>query len=315
MKPIGNIFKNVENIEKISERKETEQNIIDTIIDSKKMQNFIKNSEETVTRQMIIDDLINAKLYVDQNSECVTDDKGNCISHPDGLVYNLEVRNNRLHLFYTRCPVREKQLQYEEKESLIKSFHIAKDIKNATFDDLYQDGSSTRNDVINKAIDSALSISTNTNPKGLYVHGQFGVGKSFILGCIANELKEKSVSTVMVYMPELLTDLKAGFKDGSTEEKLSAIKTAEVLMLDDLGAEDITVWSRDEVLTPILQSRMSQDLPTYISSNYSVQDLIELYSHTKNGGEDKIKSSRMVERIRALTDEVLLTGENYRHNL
>lgn len=313
MKSIGNIFNKVGAIDEIKQRQNREEALIDEIINSKKMQDFIKNSEDTVTRQMIVDDLINAKFFVEQKTKCEVDEKGNCISHPEGLVNNLEVRNNRLHLYYTRCPVREKQLDYEEKESLIKSFHISKDIKNASFDDLYHDSSSTRNDVIKKSIDAAISIVSGDEPKGLYIHGQFGVGKSFILGCIANELKEKTVSTMMIYMPELLTDLKSGFKDGSTEEKLLAIKTAEVLMLDDLGAEDITVWSRDEVLTPILQSRMSRDLPTFISSNYSVNDLIELYSHTKNGAEDKIKSSRMVERIRALTDEVELTGLNYRH--
>lgn len=314
MKSIGNIFNKVGEIDEIKQRQNREEALIDDIINSKKMQNFIKNSKEKVTRQMIVDDLINAKLFVQQKTECEVDEKRNCISHPEGLVNNLEVRNNRLYLYYTRCPVREKQLDYEEKESLIKSFHISKDIKNASFDDLYHDSSSTRNDVIKKSIDSAISIVSGDEPKGLYIHGQFGVGKSFILGCIANELKDKSVSTMMIYMPELLTDLKSGFKDGSTEEKLLAIKTAEVLMLDDLGAEDITVWSRDEVLTPILQSRMSRGLPTFISSNYSVNDLIELYSHTKNGAEDKIKSSRMVERIRTLTDEVELTGINYRHN-
>ena len=67
------------------------------------------------------------------------------------------------------------------------------------------------------------------------------------------------------------------------------------------------------MLTPILQSRMAEKRSTFISSNYSIDQLVELYSHTKDGTIDNIKATRMVERIRALTYEVELIGPNYRH--
>ncbi len=40
-----------------------------------------------------------------------------------------------------------------------------------------------------------------------------------------------------------------------------------ILMLDDIGAEEITPWARDEVIGPLLHYRMVQELPTFFSSN------------------------------------------------
>ncbi|MDI5788502.1 hypothetical protein PO124_09190 [Bacillus licheniformis] len=47
------------------------------------------------------------------------------------------------------------------------------------------------------------------------------------------------------------------------------VKSTPILMLDDIGAESMSSWVRDEVLGAILQHRMSQQLPTF-----SLQTLI-----------------------------------------
>ena len=44
---------------------------------------------------------------------------------------------------------------------------------------------------------------------------------------------------------------------------MDEIKQAEVLILDDIGAEQSTPWVRDEILQVILQYRMQEDLPTF----------------------------------------------------
>jgi len=196
---------------------------------------------------------------------------------------------------------------------MIESYHVPKDVKDATFDTVFLDTDSNRQEVIRKAISGSQAISEGTDAKGLYIHGSFGIGKSYLLGCIANELKEKSISSMIVYVPEIIRDLKAGFKDGTTDEKFNTIKNAQVLMLDDLGAEDVTPWVRDEVMTGILHYRMVEGLPTFISSNYSMDDLEYRYSRTKENGVEETKAMRMLERIRSLCEEVQLHGKNYRN--
>ena len=49
---------------------------------------------------------------------------------------------------------------------------------------------------------------------------------------------------------------------------MDEIKLAEVLVLDDIGAEQSTPWVRDEILQVILQYRMQEDLPIFFTSNF-----------------------------------------------
>src|SRR5699024_5360556 len=131
---------------------------------------------------------------------------------------------------------------------------------------------------------------------------------------IANELKEKSISSMMIYVPEILRDLKSGFNDGTTNARYDAIRNAEVLILDELGAEDVTAWSRDEVITRTLNCRMVEQMPTFINSNFALKELNSRYSNTKTNGKEETKALRMIEKIRALCEEVELTGDNLRNS-
>ena len=83
---------------------------------------------------------------------------------------------------------------------------------------------------------------------------------------------------------------------------------APLLLLDDIGAEYLTAWSRDEVMEPILQYRMDQNLPTFFTSNYSID---EIEKHFIING-DKMKAKRIIERIKQVSDEVELVGKNRR---
>ena len=82
----------------------------------------------------------------------------------------------------------------------------------------------------------------------------------------------------------------------------------ELLLLDDIGAEHITPWSRDEVLEPILQHRMDEKLPTFFTSNF---DYSGLEKHFTIGGE-VVYAKRIIERIKYLSKEVQLKCKNFR---
>ncbi len=78
--------------------------------------------------------------------------------------------------------------------------------------------------------------------------------------------------------------LKMGSEDGSVKEQIDAVKEAEVLVLDDIGAEQFS-WIRDDVLQVILQYRMIEELPTFFTSNYSFADLEAKLSNGRQGDE------------------------------
>ena len=84
------------------------------------------------------------------------------------------------------------------------------------------------------------------------------------------ELEKHGVDVLMVYVPDFfLMEIKGSIETSGLEQKLEALKTVSVLILDDIGAKAITAWKRDEVRGPILQSRMEK-LPTIYKSNLTL---------------------------------------------
>ena len=89
------------------------------------------------------------------------------------------------------------------------------------------------------------------------------------------------------------------------------IKKVPLLLIDDIGAESTTPWSRDEILMPILQYRMDSSLPTFFTSNCTLKELESHFSNSKNGIEE-VKARRIIERIKQLTEEIKLVSDNLR---
>ncbi|SJZ79847.1 primosomal protein DnaI [Pilibacter termitis] len=152
--------------------------------------------------------------------------------------------------------------------------------------------------------------------QGLYIYGNFGIGKSYLLGAIANEFARRKVRTIMVHLPSFIEEVKGSFhskdKTDNTSEKIERIKEVEILMIDDIGAEDLTEWSRDSLLAVILQYRMQEEKITFFSSNLNFEDLREHLTITKNNTENPMKARRIMERVKFLSREVRMDGNNLR---
>ena len=93
--------------------------------------------------------------------------------------------------------------------------------------------------------------------------------------------------------------------------KFELLKKIPLLLLDDIGAENCSNWSRDEVLGPILQYRMDNHLPTFFTSNLTLEEL-ETSLATTSSGVDKLKARRIIERIKQLTVQLELVSKNRR---
>ena len=100
----------------------------------------------------------------------------------------------------------------------------------------------------------------------------------------------------------------AGLK--SLQDKLAKYK---VLAIDDLGAEGVTSWSRDEILGSLLQYRMQEGLPTFITSNLNLKELEDHLSITTSNKSEKVKAKRIIERVKQLTVDIEMLGENKRN--
>ena len=143
--------------------------------------------------------------------------------------------------------------------------------------------------------------------KGLYLHGNFGCGKTYLIAASFNELAKKGYKTSIIFWPEFVRDMFSN----SFKESLDYVKNVDLLLIDDLGAENLTSYNRDEILCPILQYRMDNKLTTFITSNL---DMKELHNHlsTSKSGVEEIKAGRIISRIEMLTCDMEMISKNLR---
>lgn len=234
--------------------------------------------------------------------ECPNTLKGHC--------FKAIKEGNGLNFSYVPCDKFIKEQNSYAYKKNITCFDLPKEISNANFNDLYRDDNK-RVPIIKYFKEFIDTYTKDKTGKGLYLSGSFGSGKTYLIAALFNELAKKNISSALVYYPELLRSLKSSF-GSDYEEKFDFIKTVPLLLLDDIGAENTTAWSRDEVLGPILQYRMEEDLPTFFTSNLTLKELESALSITNNGIE-KVKAKRIVERIKQLTVSLELISKNRRN--
>lgn len=275
---------------------------------------FFAKEDDNLSQEMIEKSLMTLYEYSQQCENCEgCQSLESCQNMMKGYLPELTVRRGAIDIQYTPC---QKKLIYDEKrktESLIKSMYVPKDIVNASFADIDTEGDiSGRFEAVALATEFVEGYDPKERQKGLYLYGKFGVGKSFLLGAIANELAKKGVSSMIVYYPELMRELKGSIGDSTLNEKIERIKKQPILMIDDIGAETMSSWTRDEVLGPILQFRMQEHLPTFFTTNFSYDELEHHLTYSQRGEAEKVKARRILERIKYLTRPVLMSGPNRR---
>lgn len=232
-----------------------------------------------------------------------------CKNQVCGYRYTPTVVKGKLDFGYNACKYeikKEIDTKYQENVYL---FEVPKKVKEATLKDLYKNDKN-RVEFIKYVKTFIDEFKNKKSPKGIYLHGSYGTGKTYLVAALFNELAKKDIRSSIVYVPEFLRVLKSSFGE-DFEEKYDTIKKAPLLLLDDIGAEYLTPWARDEILGTILQYRMDEDLPTFFTSNLNLKQLEEHFSMTSNGREE-VKARRMIERIKDLTKEYELTGESNR---
>ena len=230
-----------------------------------------------------------------------------------GLEPCLEVHNGFILVNYKRTEEAIREERERKRKRLIHSINMPKNIAEARFSDTAL--TPERQDVIGELLKFINSYKPNSTEyqKGLYLAGPFGVGKTYMMGALANELSENGVETTLVNVPTYSAEIKQAIATNTVEAKLVSIKNTPILVLDDIGAEMNSAWFRDEVLMVILQHRMLQELPTFFTSNFTIDQLEAHFAHSNKGDQELLKAKRLIERIRFLAKEYFVDGQNHRN--
>lgn len=233
-----------------------------------------------------------------------------CKNKITGCAYLPKVDNNKLLFQYKACKYKNREIKQNKFKENITLFEVSKNIKEAKMKDIITKYGE-RFETIKWIQEFIKNYEDNKNLKGLYLHGSFGAGKSYLISAMLNELAKKGHQSVIIFYPDFLRSLKENF-NGDFEKRMYTVIHTPLLLIDDIGAENLTSWSRDEILASILQYRMDNNLPTFFTSNLNMEELEEHLSISKNK-EDVLKAKRIIERIKKLTDSLEMISVNLRN--
>lgn len=211
----------------------------------------------------------------------------------------------------TKCQIKKEEDNLNTRNSLIKTLYMPKNIREARLDN-FNINSEERREIYKEIVNFLTNYDTDCH-KGLYLYGTFGCGKTYLLGALAFELAKRNINSLLIYFPDLIIELKGSLKDDRFSEIINELKTIDVLMLDDLGSENMTTFVRDEILGPVLNYRMAEGKPVFISSNLT-PDQLRTHLTIFDNALDSTKAARIIARLGQITKSINMGRRRYNGN-
>lgn len=157
-----------------------------------------------------------------------------------------------------------------------------------------------------------------SQPFGLLFMGPQGVGKTHLaVGIIKQLMRTKSVECLFRTFPELLKEIQNSYNPVSQSSELSLLSPVletEVLVLDELGAQNPSTWVRDTV-GYVLNYRYNENKVTILTTNY--QDERE-GRDAKAGLPDTLSQRidvRMRSRLFEMCKTIQMDGKDFRKEI
>jgi DNA replication protein DnaC len=137
----------------------------------------------------------------------------------------------------------------------------------ASFDDRREEGLAPDEiRSLEKAVKAAITFAAK--PRGwLVLTGPYGCGKTHLAAAIANTLADKGNPPLFIMVPDLLDHLRATFSPSSNvsyDHRFDEIRTTQLLILDDLGAQSTSPWAKEK-LHQLFNHRYNAELPTVLT--------------------------------------------------
>lgn len=135
--------------------------------------------------------------------------------------------------------------------------------------------------------------------------GSVGTGKTHLACAIANKILDDGFPVKVLNIISLVDELKS-FSDTKRNE----LRNVDVLLIDDLGKENGTVWLCSEIYG-IINARYENELPTIITIEGGLSDLENNYVIEVDGRVYN-KGRSMVSRLLENCVTVKMQGDDYR---
>lgn len=279
---------------------------LDIIKKDSEMRKFLADRADIVTKEMTIKGLNVIREYMRRRNE------------NGAFIPRLRIYGNNFNIDNVPNP------QYVEKEkreywrSLLDLKGLSKENRMADIADY--ELTSERIGVYNEVLGIIENFDLNKKQRGLWVQGDFGIGKTYLMSAMAKELNKKGAGVTMVELGEFIETYKNNFRNNEDKQQkvLNNLIFVDVLIIDDIGAEHTTEWAILQVIYPIINKRYKSDKLTFFTSNLTKFDyakrLISPANQKKNDKDTKETAKRLLTRIDGLTKEIQTSGDNRRES-
>ncbi len=118
--------------------------------------------------------------------------------------------------------------------------------------------------------------------------GTYGTGKTHLAAAIGHYRAAMGDEPIFAVVPDLLDHLRATFSPTSSasyDSVFAQVRTAHLLVLDDLGTQSATPWAREK-LYQVLNYRYETRLPTVITTSSTLDEI-----------DPRIRSRMLDERV------------------
>ena len=137
--------------------------------------------------------------------------------------------------------------------------------------------------------------------KGLLLMGPSGVGKTHLAVAALKELLKRGHSGLFCDYRELLKEIQASYNPASESTEmgiLEPIRTAEILVLDDLGASKTSAWVLD-IIALVLNARYNEKRVTILTTNFFDETADAEPVREPGGKRVTVKEDALADRIGA----------------
>ena len=279
--------------EKVNTSEDDIDEIVDRFMANDRIKDFIM-SNDLSTKDIISN--INTLLTYEKDE--LVDDELNIESKEyPGFSPRLVLNEGVIEIKYRRIKTEGQKM---------KNLYMPKELVDAKLSD-YSLISEERRHLYQYARTFINSFKDEKKLKGFYLGGSFRTGKTYLSAAIGNELANQGYNVIMAYYPELSSNLKSSIGDEDFTDLVNRLKTCDLLILDDFGAESLSPFIRDEVLGVVLNYRMIKSLPVIMTSNIPFGRLMDTALRRDGSEQEKIKAMRIYERMKELMNEYNLT--------
>lgn len=228
--------------------------------------------------------------YISINKNCLTCHNMNDCDHSSkGLKYQLkrDLENDLTDCFIV-CNYFEGY--YTRKKNLIYTTFDEKSLLNDKQKNFIFDNALTLG---NEFVMRIIQILKKERVPGAYLQvNNSKLRLKLIQSLSYNLLSQYKVA--IVKFSDLLKDLKSEFKINNGPNTFKIVLESDILIMDGLGNESITTWSRDEILLSLLDNRIQNDKITILCSEFSLDDLKKIYKINYN---DDVKVNQLIDKI------------------